>query len=102
MAWRGSDAGSPAAPPCEVFATRSCDALREPAVLRRGVHRRRSLSVLRAEACLRHAMPAPVPFFLRQLDRGAAWRIPARSAAGPLLPWLLLGDDAADVRCRGD
>ena len=74
----------------------------QPLYLGRGVPRRRALPVLGAEARLRHAVPAAVPLLLRQLDRRSARRVPARSAPGALLPRLLLGDDAADVRGRAD
>ena len=74
----------------------------EPAVLRRRLHRRRPVPVLRPEARLRDAVSAAVPVLLRQLDRAGARRVPARLAPGPLLSRLLLGDDAADVRRRGD
>ena len=76
--------------------------LGERAVLRRDLHGRRRLSVLRAQACLSDAMPAAVPVFLRELADHGARRFQARAAARPLLPRLLLGDDAGDVRGRGD
>ena len=60
------------------------------------------LPVLRAQARLPHAMPEPVPVLLRQLGDHAARRVPARRQARPLLPRLLLGDDAGDVRGRRD
>ena len=50
----------------------------ERAVLRRDLHRRRRLPVLRAQARLPHAMPAAVPVLLRQLGDHAARRVPAR------------------------
>ena len=51
-------------------------------------------------ACLTHCQR---PFRSSSpTGRRAARRVSARAAAGALLPWLLLGDDAADVRGRRD
>ena len=44
----------------------------------------------------------PFPFFFAQLDDGAAIGLPDRIASGDVLPRLLLGDDAGDVRGRPD
>ena len=52
-------------------------------------------------ACLTQCQ-RPFPFFFANWQTTAARRVPARRAAGPLLPRLLLGDDAADVRGRRD
>ncbi len=52
-------------------------------------------------ACLR-AMPAAVSVLLRALADQPTRRVRARTAAGALLSWLLLGDDAGDVRGRRD
>ena len=52
-------------------------------------------------ACLTQCQK-PVPVLLHQLGDHAARRVPARPQAGPLLPRLLLGDDAGDVRGRCD
>ena len=76
---------------------RPADCSRARSSSRAGVYQFSALK----HACLKQCQRA-VPVLLRQLGDHAARRVPARRQAGALLPRLLLGDDAGDVRGRRD
>ena len=61
---------------------------------------RRSLPVQRPQGGLPEEMPQPVLDAVRALERASVAHLPARCRAGRLVPRLLLGADAGDVRGR--
>ena len=62
----------------------------------------RALPVQRPEGSLPREMPQPVRDPVLALERAAGRHLPARRRAGRLVPRLLLGADAGDVRRRRD